>query len=160
MKLPLHLLIFLVLIGAASALTLNDTVLRSDGLNTTINITSPWVMTAYTVDAAYIYLDALTCSDGSNQSINVTASDAYYVSRDELCDILNCSSFNSSQYSIDYASGLINFSYNGTYNVSYDFYPSTYVKDGTSRSMVNLVVLFSVFAVLAVSFGFWRLKKQ
>jgi len=25
---------------------------------------------------------------------------------------------------------------------------------------VNLVVLFSVFAVLAVSFGFWRLKKQ
>lgn len=42
---------------------------------------------------------------------------------------------------------------NGTYFVAYTFYPELYVANGTSRTLLSLIVLFFALAVVAVTLG-------
>lgn len=67
-------------------------------------------------------------------------------------------------YTMDYVRGyirLINNAYNNTnMNISYNYYPSTYVRGTTPRALISLVVLFFALAVTAIAIiGLFRLGK-
>lgn len=75
------LLFFIFLLPLVHAATINDTILKSNGLNLTFNITQPITFDSITISDTSIYFDGLQTldSDGSNKiNVNITASDKYY----------------------------------------------------------------------------------
>lgn len=59
-------------------------------------------------------------------------------------------------YDIVYATGLINFTDNETYYVTYQYHHDDYVHNSTSRTLVGLVTLFFVIGVVIFAYGLFR----
>lgn len=109
--------------------------------NENITVTSAQINKAF-INATYDdWVRVINVSNASNKLMTVTT-----------------------DYTVNLAYGGVNISTAGNntdgrtyYYVSYEFYPDNYVKSTTSRSLLNLIIIFFVIGVLGIGVGAaWR----
>lgn len=107
--------------------------------------------------------DMRTTGTVTNESLTIAAANtATDLVNDDLIsvsavrNITTGSAIPAGDYIVDTTNGQITLNTTATLGVDYTYFPDDYVKDGTSRNLIPLIILFFVLALIGA--GAWILR--